>query len=204
MMKLRLHILILGFMLCLSGRVQGQIELTQTAGVAYEDQELKEDASRIRSDADLQGDALVRKAADYDIPVRTYTRLKDVSKGYYIIVGVFKESKNLPRLIRKLERKGLNAGTFVNPENYLNYVYADRYDNGREALLAASTRLGGKHPEALWILGVDNDPTLVKLPEVKTEPEAPKQAAESALTTQPRVQPLKRPSPKTMFSGFLF
>lgn len=176
--------------------VQGQIELTRTAGVAFEDQELKEDDSRARSSAELKGDALVQKAADYDIPVRTYSRLKDVTKGYYIIVGVFKESKNLPRTIRKLERKGLNAGTFVNPENNLNYVYANRYENGRDALFAASTKLGGKHQEAMWILGVENDPSLQKLPEVTTEPAPSKQVAEAALTTQPKAQPLKRPTLK--------
>ena len=172
--------------------VQGQIQLTRTAGVVYEDQELREDDTRVPSTTDLKGDALVQKAADYDIPVRTYSRLKDVNKGYYIIIGVFKESKNLPRTIRKLERKGLSAGSFVNPENNLNYVYANRYENGREALFAASTKLGGKHTEAMWILGVENDPNLMKLPEVTTEPAPPKQAAEVALTTQPKAQPLKR------------
>ena len=195
-MKLRLHIALLGFLLCFNGVVLGQIELTRTAGVVYEDQaELKDDSST-HSGEDLKGAALAAKASDYDIPVRTYSRLKDVEKGYYIIVGVFKESKNLPRTIRKLERKGLNAGTFVNPENNLNYVYADRYQSGRDALFAASTRLGGKHPDAMWILGVENDPEIKKLPEVKSEPAPPRETAEAALITQPKAQPLKRPSLK--------
>ncbi len=194
MMKPRLNIWLLGFLLCLSGLAYGQIELTKTAGVAFEDTDGWEDDASKRTGSDLQGDALVKKAADYDIPVRTYSRLKDVRKGYYIVVGVFKESKNLPRLTRKLQRKGLNAGTFVNPENNLNYVYADRYENGRDALFAASSKLGGKHPEALWILGVENDPELKKLPELKTDPVPAKESAEASLKSQPKVQPLKRPT----------
>jgi len=196
MIKLRLHIFLVGFLLCFGGVVHAQIELTKTAGVAYEDQDDRQNSSRASSNEVLRGDALAKKASDYDIPVRTYSRLKDVDKGYYIIVGVFKESKNLPRTIRKLERKGLNAGTFVNPENNLNYVYANRYDDGRDALFAASTKLGGKHPDALWILGVENDPKLIKLPEVNTEPAPPTEVAEASLKSQPKAQPLKRPTLK--------
>ena len=204
MIKPRIHILVLGFLLCYSGLVHSQIELTSTTGIVYEDQEVGDDDARLNSKAELKGEALIRKAADFDIPVRTYSRLKDVRKGYYIIVGVFKESKNLPRLTRKLQRKGLDAGVFMNPENNLNYVYANRYENGREALFAASSKLGGKHAEAMWILGVENDPEIRKVPEIKTEPLPAKEVAETALIAQPKPQPLKRASLNTSVKPRVF
>ena len=104
------------------------------------------------------------QASALDIPMRSYSRMKDVSKGYYLIVGVFKESGNLKRLIRKLNRKGLDAGSVVNPENGFNYVYAQRLDSGTEAISAASSQLNGRYTKAIWILEIENDPVVAKIP----------------------------------------
>lgn len=98
------------------------------------------------------------KAAALEVPVRSFSRLAGASRGYYLIVGAFKETKNIHRLVQKLTRKGLDAGSFVNPENNLNYVYAERYENGDDALDAIQTQLEGRYQGAIWILRVENDP----------------------------------------------
>ncbi|MCO5724216.1 OmpA family protein [Robiginitalea marina] len=98
------------------------------------------------------------KAASMEVPIRSFSRLTGVSKGFYLIVGAFKETKNINRLVQKLSRKGLEAGSFVNPENDLNYVYAERYESGDDALSAVQTQLDGRYLGAIWILRVENNP----------------------------------------------
>jgi outer membrane protein OmpA-like peptidoglycan-associated protein len=97
-------------------------------------------------------------AASLEVPVRSFTRLTGAQRGFYLIVGAFKETKNIQRLVQKLNRKGLGAGSFVNPENNLNYVYAERYESGEDALNAIQTQLDGRYLGAIWILRVENDP----------------------------------------------
>lgn len=109
------------------------------------------------------------KASRYDIAVRSYYRLKGVSRGYYVIVGVFKESKNIRRLIQKLNQKDLDAGSFLSPENDLNYVYANRYDSAEDALVAVRSDLDGRYKEAVWIFAIETDPDPVKAPSIQTE-----------------------------------
>lgn len=118
------------------------------------------------------------EAKQRGVGVRTFAQDSDLENGYYLITGAFRESKNLKRLINKLERKGLEAGSFVNPENGLHYVYAQHYVVPELALDAAVTQLDGRYKEAMWILIVDNPetggallPTTTKLqiPEENTE-----------------------------------
>lgn len=90
------------------------------------------------------------------VGVRVFEQNTGLENGYYLITGAFRESKNLKRLIRKLERKGLDAGSFVNPENGLHYVYAQHYVVPELALDAAVTKLDGRYKDAMWILVVDN------------------------------------------------
>ena len=106
-----------------------------------------------------------QKAAALNISARTVARINEVPKGYYIIVGVYRDATNVDRLIGKLKARGLNAGRLLNPENGMYYVYADKFEEGATALEAANTKLYGKYPDALWILIVSNDPERTKVPE---------------------------------------
>ena len=81
------------------------------------------------------------EAKSRGIGVRAFDQPLDLESGYYLITGAFKESRNLQRLIRKLEKKGLEAGSFVNPENGLHYVYAQHYVVPQLALDAVVTKL---------------------------------------------------------------
>lgn len=107
---------------------------------------------RMNSGGSFDRDAFRERAKSRGVAVRSFDTPAPVSNGFYLITGVFKEGKNLRRAIRKLKRKGLKAGSFVNPENGLNYVYANRYDNPGEALDAASSRFQGAYRGDVWIL----------------------------------------------------
>ncbi len=109
------------------------------------------------------------EAKSRGVGVRAFDQPLDLESGYYLITGAFKESKNLQRLIRKLEKKGLEAGSFVNPENGLHYVYAQHYVVPQLALDAAVTKLDGRYKEAMWILIVGEPGRKAPTPVVRQE-----------------------------------
>ena len=91
-----------------------------------------------------------------DIPFRTMNNLTGITDGYYAIVGVFSEGKNLKKIIKKLKRKGFAANSILNPENSLNYVYIQYYPYGLEATDAYLSEFNGRYSEDVWILEVEN------------------------------------------------
>lgn len=111
------------------------------------------------------------------VGARTFGQDIDLESGYYLIIGAFKESKNLPQLIRKLEKKGLEAGSFINPENGLNYVYAQYYVVPEFALDAAVTKLDGRYQDAMWILIVGDPDLGMPSPPVEAHPQMPEESA---------------------------
>ncbi len=102
------------------------------------------------------------EAADSEnIPHRTFSGLKSVENGYYIITGVFSEDKNLNKTVRKLQRKGFEeAGYITNPNNQLNYVYLAYYPFGLEAVDACVSKLDGTYTDTIWILEVEKSMTI--------------------------------------------
>ncbi|WP_445386360.1 OmpA family protein [Robiginitalea sp. IMCC44478] len=132
--------------------------------------------------------AFMNEAKQNEIAVRSFKRLKSLDKGYYVVVGVFKESKNIDRLIRQLNRKGLEGGSFVNPENNLNYVYAARFDEASTALSQSKSGLEGRYQDALWILVVENDPirTVPVTENVAEEVTEPSQPIEPETVEEPK------------------
>ncbi|MFZ9030658.1 MAG: OmpA family protein [Robiginitalea sp.] len=194
MMKNSFHIFWILVLISFSNPVLSQADLAGTYGLAsqVEGPELGQD--RAASEDNLQGELLSKKASEYGIPLRTYSQLEGVESGYYMIVGVFRETTNLPRLIRELKGKGLSAGSFRNPENQLNYVYANRYINGGEALNDARSQLGGKYLEKVWILGVEGNPEPKMMPVEKAEPVAIQSASSPGASDQSLVRPNDPPT----------
>ena len=95
------------------------------------------------------------EAADRnDIPHRKLTNLTGVEEGYYIITGVFSHGKNLKRAIRKLKKIYTSPGFINNPENNLNYVYAQYHPFGLEAIEACMSTVEAKSKDR-WILEVE-------------------------------------------------
>jgi len=91
-----------------------------------------------------------------NIAYRTLEDFQGVKDGYYAIVGVFKEGKNLKRKIKKLNKKGFDSGFIENPENNTNYVYIQHFPFGLEAIDAVVNKFEGKYKDDVWILKIDN------------------------------------------------
>ncbi|SFR36508.1 Outer membrane protein OmpA [Robiginitalea myxolifaciens] len=100
--------------------------------------------------------AFRQRAKRFDVASRSLELNGALEPGYYLITGVFSDGKNLNRNIRNLKRQGLPAGSFVNPENGLNYVYAAAFDNDEAALQGAISKMDGKYQGDSWILMIDN------------------------------------------------
>jgi outer membrane protein OmpA-like peptidoglycan-associated protein len=114
-----------------------------------------------------------------DVPFRTMNNLDGVKDGYYAIVGVFSEGKNIKKITKKLKRKGFDAASISNPQNSLNYVYIQYFPFGLEAIDAYLSEFDGKYLEDVWILEVENssplqeaiateEPTFEKNPKAKS------------------------------------
>ncbi len=94
-----------------------------------------------------------------DVAFRTMDNLEGVEDGYYAIVGVFSEGKNLKKIIKKLKRKGFAASSIANPDNDLNYVYIQYFPYGLEAIDAYLSEFDGRYSDDVWILEVENSST---------------------------------------------
>lgn len=94
-----------------------------------------------------------------NIPTRSFEGLEGVEDGYYAISGVFSKGRNLKRAIKKLKKKGFSAGSILNPENSLNYVYIQNYPFGLEAVDAVASQFDGTYKDDVWILSVENSLT---------------------------------------------
>ncbi len=165
-----------------SGFLWGQIEApTGKSFAAVESTASQQRTQASGASGDRANSArFAEEAKQRGVGVRTFDQEIDLASGYYLITGAFRESKNLRRLIRKLERKGLEAGSFVNPENGLHYVYAQHYVVPELALDAAVTKLDGRYTDAMWILVVDNPATGGALPPAGTDTGAAVVKTESA------------------------
>ena len=109
-----------------------------------------------------------------NIPHRSFDGLEGVEDGYYAIMGVFSEGRNLKRSIKKLKKKGFNAGSINNPENNLNYVYLQHFPFGLEAVDACASSFDGEYKGDVWILSVENsNPIVQTTKETMTSNDAP-------------------------------
>ena len=77
-----------------------------------------------------------------------------INSGYYIIAGVFSKSKNAKRLIMNLHMRGIDAMSFVNPENNYQCVYLRYYNTRKEALAAYYSNVDDTYYDTIWILKV--------------------------------------------------
>lgn len=98
-----------------------------------------------------------------DISYRSFDGIQGVENGYYAIMGVFNDGKNLKKTIKKLNKKGFASGSILNPENNLNYVYIQKFPFGLEAVDAVVSEFNGEYKEDVWILNVENSAPLKAL-----------------------------------------
>ncbi|KQX15790.1 LysM peptidoglycan-binding domain-containing protein [Flavobacterium sp. Root420] len=69
------------------------------------------------------------------IKVEIFDNLKEVSNGYYLVLGIFTDAIPRDKFIMKLIDSGdFNASFFFNINSLSYYVYSDRYQNMEEVL----------------------------------------------------------------------
>jgi len=91
-----------------------------------------------------------------NIPYKKLENLKGVKNGFYLIAGVYKNDNNLTKLIKKLKKKGLNAGFINNTTTNLKYVYAGYYTNWQKAIEAYESKFNTNYTEKVWLLNIEN------------------------------------------------
>jgi LysM repeat protein len=70
-----------------------------------------------------------------NIKIEVYDNLKEVSNGYYLVLGIFTDAVPRDKLIMQLIDSGnFNAGFFFNINSLSYYVYADKFQNMDEVL----------------------------------------------------------------------
>ncbi|MFW0737127.1 LysM peptidoglycan-binding domain-containing protein [Flavobacterium sp. T12S277] len=72
---------------------------------------------------------------DKTVKVEVFDNLKEVSNGYYLVLGIFTDATLRDRFIMKLIDSGdFNASFFFNINSLSYYVYSDKYQNMEEVL----------------------------------------------------------------------
>ncbi|MHC0445587.1 LysM peptidoglycan-binding domain-containing protein [Flavobacterium sp. 3-218] len=72
---------------------------------------------------------------DKTVKVEVYDNLKEVSNGYYLVLGIFTDAVDRDKFIMKLIDSGeFNASFFFNINSLSYYVYADKFENMEEVL----------------------------------------------------------------------
>jgi len=72
---------------------------------------------------------------DKTIKVEVFDNLKEVSNGYYLVLGIFTDATLRDKLIMKLiDSGGFNASFFFNINSLSYYVYSDKFENMEEVL----------------------------------------------------------------------
>ncbi|WP_343697394.1 LysM peptidoglycan-binding domain-containing protein [Flavobacterium sp.] len=70
-----------------------------------------------------------------NVSIEVYDNLKEVSNGYYLVLGIFTDAVPRDKLIMKLIDSGdFNASFFFNVNSLSYYVYSDRFQNMEEVL----------------------------------------------------------------------
>ncbi len=116
-------------------------------------------------------------AEENDIPYRTFSDLNDVANGYYIIADVFSKGKSLKKTIKKLGKKGFEAGTIVNTKTGLTYLYLEHHIDWRPAIDRTVSKFDEKYTDEVWIMQVENG-------EAPQEPLLEQEAATDDLETE--------------------
>ncbi|AXB57106.1 lytic transglycosylase [Flavobacterium fluviale] len=72
---------------------------------------------------------------DKTVKVEVYDNLKEVSNGYYLVLGIFTDAVERDKFIMKLIDSGnFNASFFFNINSLSYYVYSDKFENMEEVL----------------------------------------------------------------------
>ncbi|OXB04929.1 LysM peptidoglycan-binding domain-containing protein [Flavobacterium pectinovorum] len=76
-----------------------------------------------------------------NVKIEVFDNLKEVSNGYYLVLGIFTDAVPRDKLIMQLIDSGdFNASFFFNINSLSYYVYSDKYQNMEEVLYQCKKR----------------------------------------------------------------
>ncbi|TLP80739.1 OmpA family protein [Maribacter sp. ACAM166] len=143
--------------------VQAQGFQTDLTSEGSDDYEITSPSAYIDSD-----EKEFEKAAEsYAILQKTFNNLTDVENGYYVVSGIFRNSKNLKSQVRKLNRKGFNSGYFQNTDNELYYLYLNHYDSWQTAFADCNSKFDNRYTKDIWVLRMLNSLPVAELAPIK-------------------------------------
>lgn len=88
---------------------------------------------------------------------RTFDDMTSSEDGYYVINAVLSKSRNLKRTVKKLNKKGFDAGFIKHQSNGLHYVYLNHYTDWKQAIADINSDFDGKYEDDVWILKVEKE-----------------------------------------------
>lgn len=89
-----------------------------------------------------------------------YVNIKGFSSNYFIVANVFLNNNNCINFIKFLKEKGIEAKTFLNPENNYHYVYIQKSKNRDEIQKLYNSNINNTYKDDIWILSVNNSSPL--------------------------------------------
>ncbi|QCX02413.1 cell envelope biogenesis protein OmpA [Aggregatimonas sangjinii] len=106
----------------------------------------------------LEREETFSEAADKNgIAHRTFDDITSAEDGFYVINAVLSKTRNLKRTVKKLNKKGFDAGFIKHQDNGLHYVYLNHYTDWKKAIAAVNSDFDGKYKDDVWILKVEKD-----------------------------------------------
>lgn len=94
------------------------------------------------------------------IEIQTLT-VANQEKGYYLVAGVYSDSRNAYNFVTQLIIKGLDPKSFINPLNRFEYVYLTKVNSEKEAIDLFQSKLKNTYKDKIWILSVNNSSNMI-------------------------------------------
>lgn len=92
---------------------------------------------------------------DKPIEIQTLT-VANQDHGYYLVAGVYSDTRNAYNFVTQLLIKGLDPKSFINPLNHYEYVYLKKVASEKEAIDLFQSKLNNSYKDKIWILSVNN------------------------------------------------
>ncbi len=82
--------------------------------------------------------------------------IANIQSGYFVVANVYSDSYFANKFMADLKKQGIKTGSFINPDNNLQYVYITKTDNQQVAVAAQMANDGLAYAGETWILSVNN------------------------------------------------
>ncbi len=94
------------------------------------------------------------------IEIQTLT-VANQDRGYYLVAGVYSDSRNAYNFVTQLKIKGIEPQSFINPMNRYEYVYLTKVASEKEAIDLFQSKINNTYKDKIWILSVNNTSNMI-------------------------------------------